>query len=184
MFDFPPFGGIDRNKNYSISVPNTREGVVANTRVAPVKTSKIMLITLTYGGSFVIDLGMLVLEVKVPLLLTNVTHNRALSILILQETLLGRSEYIWVMMHHWRLVEDSSWSAKSLLLPHSQQALRHFMRALIGWFDSAAGEEWTAIDYLCKLPRSVKSLFWSYFVVDKYLSYIYILQISNSCPLL
>lgn len=82
------------NKNYSISVPNTREGVVANTRVAPVKTSKIMLITLTYGGSFVIDLGMLVLEVKVPLLLTNVTHNRALSILILQETLLGRSEYI------------------------------------------------------------------------------------------
>lgn len=82
------------DKNYSISIPNTREGVVANARVAPVEAGKIMLITLTYGGSLVIDLGMLVLEVEVPFLLTNVTHNRALSILILQETLLGRSEYI------------------------------------------------------------------------------------------
>lgn len=93
-------GSIDRNKNYSISVPDAREGIVPDTRVPAIETGKIMLIALAYRSSFVVNLRVLVLEVEVPLLLADVTHNRTLPILVVHEALLGRSEYVGVMMNH------------------------------------------------------------------------------------
>ena len=59
-----------------------------------------MLIALAYRSSFVVNLRVLVLEVEVPLLLADVTHNRTLPILVVHEALLGRSEYVGVMMNH------------------------------------------------------------------------------------
>ena len=87
------------DKKYSISVPDAGEGIVPDARVAAVEAGKIMLIALPYRSSLVVDLRVLVFEVEVPLLLTDVTHNGILPILVHQEALLGRSEYVRVMVH-------------------------------------------------------------------------------------
>ncbi len=88
------------NKNYSISIPNAWKSIVSNARVTTVEAGKIMLIALAYRSSLIVYLGVLVLEIEVSLLLPDVTYNWALSILIHHETLLGRSEYIRVMMNY------------------------------------------------------------------------------------
>lgn len=98
-----PFGwgeSSDRNKNYSISVPDAGERVVSNPRVASVEARKVMLVALPDGGSLVVDLGVLVPEVEVPLLLPDVAHDRVLPILVHQEALLGGSEDVGIVVHH------------------------------------------------------------------------------------
>ena len=65
-----------------------------------------MLTTLSNRSSLVVDLGVLVLEVEIPFLLSDVAHNSTLPILVHHEALLRRSENVRVMMHYRRLVKD------------------------------------------------------------------------------
>lgn len=95
-----PGGSSDRNKNYSISVPNAGERVISNPGVATVETGEVMLVPLPYRSSFVVDLRVLVLKVKVPLLLPDVAHYWVLPILVHREALLGWSEDVGVVVHH------------------------------------------------------------------------------------
>lgn len=88
------------SKMKSISVPNAREVVHPYTGVRLVLAGEIVLVGLADGGPSVVQLGVLIAKVEVPLFLSDVAHVVVLPVDVAREPWLGGSEDIVVVVYN------------------------------------------------------------------------------------